>query len=52
MRPFGIPSTLHSTDAAINVQLSPTKSCIRHAAENLDQAGALLFGQKLGADNA
>ncbi len=43
--PFGIPSTSHWTGAAIIVQWSADEDLHRHAAENLAQADALLFGR-------
>ena len=43
--PFGIPSTSHWTGAAIIVRWSPDEDLHRHAAENLAQADALLFGR-------
>ena len=43
--PFGIPSTSHWTGAAIIVQCSADEDLHRHAAENLAQADALLFGR-------
>ena len=43
--PFGIPSTSHWTGAAIIVQGFADEELHRHAAENLAQADALLFGR-------
>ena len=43
--PFGIPSTSHWTGAAIIVRWSADEDLHRHAAENLAQADALLFGR-------
>ena len=43
--PFGIPSTSHWTGAAIIVQDPTDEELHRHAAENLAQADALLFGR-------
>jgi dihydrofolate reductase len=43
--PFGTPSTSPWTGAAIIVQFSADEDLHRHAAGNLDQADALLFGR-------
>ncbi len=43
--PFGIPSTSHWTGAAIIVQCPTDEDLHRHAAENIAQADALLFGR-------